>query len=131
MIRQNDRIVDQLIGGGGQGGRVADDDDGDDDSDREGGCPTSSMESYLIGLRLQLWPLFQKEMGSNIESVRKLAETGTASGGMAGVLGVRNAIVKDSVVATVSGSWGKKRGEGVKDADPAKGKDRAVVDEIR
>jgi len=87
MIRQNDSVLEQLAGSATSAGG--------------GGCPTTAMESYLIGLRLQLWPLFQKEMGANIDSVRKLAESGTASGGMAGVLGVRSAAVKDSVVAMI------------------------------
>ena len=82
MTRLNDTLIDQLIG-----------------KDKEGSCPTQGMESHLIGIRLQLWPLFQKEMGTNVDSIKKLSE-GTSSG-MAGMLGVKNTAVKDSVVTAV------------------------------
>ena len=82
MTRLNDSLVQQLIG-----------------EDKSGACPTVGMEAHLIGIRLQLWPLFQKEMGTNIDSVKRLSE-GTNSG-MAGILGVRNTTVKDSVVTAV------------------------------
>ena len=59
------------------------------------------MEGYLIGIKLQLWPLFQKEMGVNIDSVKKLTESGNATG-MAGMLGGKGTGVKDSVVAGVA-----------------------------
>lgn len=82
MVRLNDSLTAQLTG-------------------PSGSCPTSAMEGYLISIKLQLWPLFQREMGVNIDSVRKLAESGGPSG-MAGMLGGRGAGVKDSTVAAVA-----------------------------
>lgn len=84
MIRENDSLSDTLIG-----------------EHKSGDCPTTSMESYFIGVKMQLWPLFQKEMGINIDSVKKLTD-GAGSGGMTAFMtGGRNAAVKDSVVAAV------------------------------
>lgn len=86
MIRLNDSLTEQLTG-------------------PSGSCPTQSMEAYLISIKLQLWPLFQREMGVNIDSVRKLAESGSSSaaGMVAGMLGGgRGAAVKDSTVAAVA-----------------------------
>lgn len=40
-------------------------------------CPTA--ETYVFGLSLQMWPIFQKGMTEHIESVKKLAE-GTSLG---------------------------------------------------
>lgn len=84
MIRLNDELAEQLLG-----------------DNKNGTCPAPAMESHIIGLRLQLWPLFQKEMGVQVDSVKKLADTGGASG-MAGLLGGRSAGIKDSAVANVS-----------------------------
>lgn len=84
MIRLNDDLADQLLG-----------------TDKNGTCPAAAMESHIIGLRLQLWPLFQKEMGAQVDSVKKLAD-GSGSGGMAGLLGGRSAGIKDSAVQTVT-----------------------------
>lgn len=39
------------------------------------------LEPFLIGLRMQFWPLFQKGMGENVESLKKLADSGGASTG--------------------------------------------------
>lgn len=83
MIRLNDSLTEQLT------------------AKSSGSCPTQAMESYLISLKLQMWPLFQKELGNHIDSVKKLAESGNASG-MAGMLGGKGTGVKDSVVAAVS-----------------------------
>ena len=41
------------------------------------GC--SPLESLVFGLRLQMWPLFQKSMTEQIDGLRKLAE-GTSTG---------------------------------------------------
>lgn len=41
------------------------------------GC--SPLESYVFGLRLQMWPVFQKAMSEHIESLKRLAE-GASSG---------------------------------------------------
>lgn len=40
-------------------------------------CPPA--ETYVFGLSLQMWPIFQKGMTEHTESVKKLAE-GTSSG---------------------------------------------------
>ncbi|KAF8517831.1 Sac2 family-domain-containing protein [Gautieria morchelliformis] len=41
-------------------------------------CPP--LETFTLGLRLSMWPAFQKEMNSHLESVKKLAD-GAGSGG--------------------------------------------------
>lgn len=84
MIRLNDELAEQLLG-----------------NDRNGTCPAAAMESHIIGIRLQLWPLFQKEMGLQVDSVKKLADN-SGSSGMAGLLGGRSAGIKDSAVQTVT-----------------------------
>ena len=40
------------------------------------GCPP--MESYVFGIRLQMWPVFQKAVTEHVEALKKLAE-GTGS----------------------------------------------------
>lgn len=84
MIRLNDELAEQLLG-----------------DSKNGTCPAAAMESHIIGLRMQLWPLFQKEMGIQVDSVKKLADSGGASG-MAGLLGGRGSGIKDSAVANVT-----------------------------
>lgn len=32
------------------------------------------METFLLGNRIALWPLFQSEMGAHVESLKKLAD---------------------------------------------------------
>lgn len=39
------------------------------------GCVT--LESWLFGLRMQFWPVFQKLMTEHVSSLSKLAEAGT------------------------------------------------------
>jgi vacuolar protein sorting-associated protein 52 len=34
------------------------------------------LESFLFGIRLQMWPVFQKAMHENIEAIRKIASSG-------------------------------------------------------
>jgi len=41
------------------------------------GCPP--MESYVFGLRLQMWPVFQKAMSEHVEALKKLADGTTTS----------------------------------------------------
>lgn len=53
-------------------------------------CPP--MENHLIGIRLSLWPLFQKTMGAQVESLRRINGT-AASGGV-----FTKTSVKDSAV---------------------------------
>lgn len=36
------------------------------------GC--SPLESFVFGLRLQMWPLFQKAMSDQVDALKKLAE---------------------------------------------------------
>lgn len=60
-------------------------------------CPSSLMESYLMGIKLDLWPLFQKQVGQQVDSVRKL--TGAASSESQGLWGKSG--LKDSVVSAV------------------------------
>lgn len=81
MIRLNDAVFDSLI--------------------TQSKCPTSQLESHLVGLKLQLWPLFQKDLDSQIDAMKKLAETAKGSTGVASVFGARSGI-KDIVVQEVS-----------------------------
>ncbi|KAG6869319.1 hypothetical protein C0993_000072 [Termitomyces sp. T159_Od127] len=39
-------------------------------------CPP--VESYVFGLRLTMWPVFQKVMAENVDAVKKLAEGGSS-----------------------------------------------------
>jgi hypothetical protein len=84
MVRLNDELSEQLLGSG-----------------KDGACPAAAMEAYIIGLRMQLWPLFQKEMGNQVDSVKKLVDS-SGSYGMAGLLGGRSSGIKDSGVANVT-----------------------------
>lgn len=43
------------------------------------GC--TPLEPFLLNLRMQLWPLFQKGMSDNVESLKKLADNGGGSTG--------------------------------------------------
>jgi len=79
MIRLNDAIYQSLI------------------LDEE--CPVSEMESHLIGLKLQLWPIFQKEMSSQLDSVKKLA---ASASGTAGLFGGKSAGIKEAVIQNAS-----------------------------
>jgi hypothetical protein len=58
------------------------------------GCPP--MESYVFGLRLQMWPVFQKAMTEHVEALKKLAE-GASSGYFS-----RTAATTDVLVSSVS-----------------------------
>ena len=58
------------------------------------GCPP--MESYVFGIRLQMWPVFQKVMTEHVEALKKLAE-GTGSGYFG-----RSAATTDTLVSSVS-----------------------------
>lgn len=57
------------------------------------GC--GPLETFLLGQRLAMWPLFQKDMGTQVESLKKLAES--AVGGLLSRSGI-----KDSAVQVVS-----------------------------
>jgi len=37
------------------------------------------LESFIFGLRLQMWPVFQKAMSEHVDALKKLAEGTTAS----------------------------------------------------
>ena len=41
------------------------------------GCPP--LESFVFGLGLQMWPVFQKAMSEHIESLKKLAGGASSS----------------------------------------------------
>ena len=41
------------------------------------GC--TPLESYIFGLRLQMWPVFQKAMSDHIDALKQLAEGANAS----------------------------------------------------
>ncbi|EAU84667.2 hypothetical protein CC1G_00186 [Coprinopsis cinerea okayama7 len=57
-------------------------------------CPPA--ETFIFGLRLQMWPIFQKAMHEHIESLKRLAE-GTSTGYFS-----RSSPITDAVVAKVS-----------------------------
>lgn len=38
----------------------------------------SPLETFIFTIRLQMWPVFQKAMADNVESLKKLAEGTTA-----------------------------------------------------
>jgi hypothetical protein len=56
------------------------------------------MEGICMGLKLSLWPIFQKDMDAQIESVKKLADT-AVGGGFGSLL---SKPVKDATVRQVS-----------------------------
>ena len=80
MIRLTDQIFDALI--------------------HEEGCPTPIMESHLMGLKIQFWPLFQKEMNSQIDSVKKCGES-------TGVFGGKSSGLKEPVLQAVMAGYVK------------------------
>jgi hypothetical protein len=53
------------------------------------------LETFLLGQRLAMWPLFQKDMGAQVDSLKKLADN--AVGGYLSRSGI-----KDSAVQVVS-----------------------------
>lgn len=57
------------------------------------------METWLNGVKLELWPLFQKEIGVQVEGVKKLTATAAAGPGM--FTGAGGSGVKDSAVTAV------------------------------
>ncbi|EJU06414.1 hypothetical protein DACRYDRAFT_103359 [Dacryopinax primogenitus] len=57
------------------------------------------LESFLVEMRLSMWPIFQKEMNTQVESLKKLLEG--AHGGL-----LTKSTLKDSVVETVSRTYG-------------------------
>lgn len=61
------------------------------------GC--QPLETFVFGLRLQMWPLFQKAMTDQIEGLKKAAE-GAGAGGYFR----RASTTSDATIATVSPS---------------------------
>jgi len=57
-------------------------------------CPP--LEKFVFGLRLQMWPVFQKAMAEHIEALKKLAEGASNSYFM------RSVSTTDAAVSTVS-----------------------------
>ena len=58
------------------------------------GC--QPLESFVFGLRLQMWPLFQKAMTEQIEGLKKAAE------GAGGGYFRRATTISDAAITTVS-----------------------------
>ncbi|QRV73031.1 vacuolar protein sorting-associated protein, Vps52/Sac2 family protein [Ceratobasidium sp. AG-Ba] len=50
------------------------------------------LETFLLGQRLTMWPLFQKDMGAQVESLKKLAES--AVGGYLSRSGIKDSAVQ-------------------------------------
>lgn len=59
-------------------------------------CPP--LESFVFGIRLQMWPVFQKAMTEHVEALKKLAEGSSAS------YFSRAVSTTDVLVSTVSAS---------------------------
>ena len=57
------------------------------------GC--QPLETFVFGLRLQMWPLFQKVMTDQIEGLKKVAE------GAGGGYFRRTTTTSDAAIATV------------------------------
>jgi hypothetical protein len=57
-------------------------------------CPP--LEKFVFGIRLQMWPVFQKAMSEQIDTVKKLAEGSTNS------YFARAAVTTDNAVSSVS-----------------------------
>ena len=57
------------------------------------GC--QPLETFVFGLRLQMWPLFQKAMTDQIEGLKKVAE------GAGGGYFRRTATTSDAAITTV------------------------------
>jgi hypothetical protein len=74
MIRLNDAILAEL-------------------DDR--GC--APLEPTMLRLKLGMWPLFQKQMDSHVESVKRMADAagGGGFGAMLGRAGLKDAAVKE------------------------------------
>lgn len=53
------------------------------------------LETFLLGLRLTMWPIFQKEMNAQVESLKKLVD-GAGSGYLS-----RGMVLKDSWIQLV------------------------------
>lgn len=81
MIRLNDAVLAEL-------------------DDR--GC--TPLESTMLRLKLGMWPLFQKQMDSHVESVKRMADA-AASTGFGAMLG--RSAPKDSAVKEVSRQAGE------------------------
>ncbi|KAF8341320.1 Sac2 family-domain-containing protein [Cantharellus anzutake] len=65
------------------------------------------LEEFFLGLRFQLWPLFQKQMSDNVESLKKLVDGGGAAGvTLAGMFSAGSkGNVKDEVVHLVAARY--------------------------
>lgn len=55
-------------------------------------CP--SLESFTMGIRLSMWPVFQKEMNAHLESVKKLVDGAGGRGFLSGKPTVKDATVQ-------------------------------------
>jgi hypothetical protein len=54
-------------------------------------CPPA--ENFIFGIRIQMWPAFQKAMHEHIESMKKLAEGGASYGYFSRPVSVTDATV--------------------------------------
>jgi len=55
-------------------------------------CPP--FEPFAIGVRLSMWPLFQKEMNEHINAVKRVADS--ASGGILSKGSVKDSVLQDA-----------------------------------
>lgn len=55
-------------------------------------CPP--LETFTLGLRLNMWPTFQKEMNAHLESIKKLADGAGNAGFLSSMPTVRDATVQ-------------------------------------
>ncbi|KAF8529060.1 Vps52-domain-containing protein [Hysterangium stoloniferum] len=55
-------------------------------------CPP--LETFILGLRLTLWPVFQKDMNAHVESVKKLVDGAGSAGFLSSKPTVRDTLVQ-------------------------------------
>lgn len=67
-------------------------------------CPP--LESYIFGIRLQMWPVFQKSMSEHVEALKKLAD-GATSGYFSRTTATTDASI--SLVGVSCLTWGDPR----------------------
>lgn len=53
------------------------------------------LETFVFGVRLQMWPVFQKAMAENVDALKKLAE------GVSSSYFRRGAVTTDAAVSSV------------------------------
>lgn len=55
-------------------------------------CPP--LETFLLGLRLKFWPIFQKIMNNQVESLKRMADNAGTASFLSGKTGVRDETIR-------------------------------------